>query len=79
MTCTVKARLAAKETKSAPEGKTFIAAAKAMDKAIAVAQEQENGDMVRVLEAGRAPLSEHMIEMGIRLPNRRNRKRTSAA
>jgi hypothetical protein len=75
----VKARAAAKETKAAPEGKTFIAAVKAMDKAMAVAQEQKNQDMVRSLEAGRAPLNKHMIEMGIRLPNRRNRKRPSAA
>ena len=52
---------------------------KALDKAIRVAGEQKNQDMVRALEAGRAPLNKHMIEMGIRLPNRRNRKRPSAA
>ena len=51
-----------------------LAAVKAVDKAIAVAQEQDNEAMVRVLEAGRAPLSEHMVEMGVRLPDRRARR-----
>ena len=63
----VKARAAAKEAKAAPEGKPFMAAVRAIDKAAEAAVEAGNQKMARALEAARAPLSEHLIEMGVRL------------
>ena len=74
----VRARAAAKDAKASPEGKAFLIAVKAIDKAITVAQEQENKDMVRALEAGRAPLSEHLIEMGVRVPRSARKGRPAA-
>jgi hypothetical protein len=47
---------------------------KATDRAIRVATEGANDAMVRVLEAARAPMAEHLISMGIRLPDRKARK-----
>ena len=70
----VKARAAAKEAKAAPEAKPFLAAVKAVDKAIQAATEQGNEQLVRALEAGRAPLATQMIEMGLRLPDGKARR-----
>ena len=70
----VKARAAAREAKAAPEGKAFLAAVKAMDKAIEAAGENGNEELVRVLEAARAPMSEQMIKMGLRMPDRKARR-----
>ena len=70
----IKARAAAKEARSEPEGKAFLAAVKAVDKAIEVATEQGNEDLVRALESGRAPLAEQMIKMGLRLPDRKSQR-----
>jgi hypothetical protein len=67
----VKARAAAKEAKAAPEGKASFAAVKALDKAIEVAGENGNDELVRALGAARAPMSEQMIKMGLRMPGRR--------
>ena len=64
----VKARATAKEAKRSPEAKVFIAAVKAVDKAIEGATEPET---VRALEAARAPLGTRMIEMGLRMPDRK--------
>ena len=79
----VKARAAAKDAKAAPEGKPFLAAVKALDKAIEAAQDAGNKEMVQALEAGRAPLSELMVKMGLRAPatrkKRGRRKRTKVA
>ncbi len=79
----VKARAAAKEAKAAPEGKPFLAAVKAIDKAIEAAEEAGNTEMVRTLEAGRAPLSELMVKMGLKAPasrpERGRAKRTKVA
>jgi len=77
----VKARAAAKEAKTQPEGKALLLAVKAIDKALAVAAEVRNDGLVRALEAARAPLSEQVVAMGIRLPDpkaRRGRKRKGA-
>jgi hypothetical protein len=81
----VKARAVAKEAKAQPESKVLIAAVRALDKAARVAIEQRNDAMARALEAARAPLSEFLIAMGLRLPDRkprrggRRRKGTEAA
>ena len=79
----VKARAAAKEAKSTDEGKALLLAVKFVDKAMAVAAEANNADLVRALEAARAPLSEQVVAMGIRLPDakakRGRRKKTEAA
>ncbi len=64
----VKARAIAKEAKQNPEAKPFIAALKAIDKAMEAATNEET---TRALEAARVPLSTRLIEMGLRLPNRK--------
>ncbi len=71
----VKARAAAKEVaaevKGSPDGVAFLAAVKAADRAIRVAGEHKNDAMQRALEAARAPLAEHLVGMGLRLPDRK--------
>jgi hypothetical protein len=82
----VKARAAVKEAtaeaKGSPDGLAFIAAVKAADRAIRLAGEHRNDQMVRALEAARAPLAEHLVSMGVRLPDpkatRRGRKPKAA-
>jgi len=78
----VKRRAAAKEAaaevKGSPDGVAFLAAVKAADRAIRVAGEHENDAMVRVLEAARAPLAEHLVAMGVRLPDRKAGPRRKA-
>ncbi|MEW5748997.1 MAG: hypothetical protein AB1793_09485 [Candidatus Thermoplasmatota archaeon] len=64
----VKARAAAKQAKAAPEGRPFLAAVKALDRALEAAQQAKNEPMIAALEAARAPLSTLTIEMGLRLP-----------
>jgi hypothetical protein len=76
----VKARAAAREAKATDEGRALLLAVKFVDKALAVAAEASNADLVRALEAARAPLSEQLVAMGIRLPDpksRRGRRRKS--
>jgi hypothetical protein len=68
------ARQAAAEVKADPAGVAFLAAVKAADRAIRVAGEHRNDPMVRALEAARAPLAEHLVEMGVRLPDPKARK-----
>ena len=70
----VKARAAAKEAKQSDDGKAFMLAVKAVDKAAAVAREAGNNQLVRALEAARAPLSEQLVAMGLRLPSKRGRR-----
>ena len=71
----VKTRAAAKEAaaevKGSPDGLAFLAAVKAADRAIRVAGEEKNESMARALEAARAPLAEHLVSMGVRLPDRK--------
>ena len=77
----VKARAAAKEAKADPASKALISAAKAIDKALAVAREHKAAEAARALEAARAPLSEALVEMGVRMPvpgNKRGRKPAAA-
>jgi hypothetical protein len=53
---------------------------KAADRAIRVAGEHKNDPMVHALEAARAPLAEHLVSMGVRLPDRKaSRKRRAKA
>ena len=75
----VKARAAAKSAKSAPEGKLFMAAVKATDKAIDEAREAGNREMLKALETARAALGEHLIQMGVRAPQSRKRAKSAAA
>ena len=78
----VKARAAAREAKSTEEGKALLLAVKFVDKALTVAAEANNADLLRGLEAARAPLSEQVVAMGIRLPDskaKRGRKRKGEA
>jgi len=65
------AKQAAKEVKGSPDGLAFLAAVKAADRAIRVAGEARNDPMLRALEAARAPLAEHLVSMGVRLPDRK--------
>ncbi len=60
----VKARAASNEIRQSDEGKAFLGAVKAIDKALNVVTDEK---MVRALEAGRAPLSQQLIEMGVRV------------
>src|SRR5262249_42610500 len=80
----VKARAATREAvaevKGDPAGVAFLATVKAADRAIRVAGEHRNETMVRVLEAARAPMAEHLVSMGLRLPDRKaSRKRRAKA
>ena len=65
---------AAAEVKGSPDGVVFLASVKAVDKAIRVAVENKNDPMVRALEAARAPLSEQLVSLGIRLPDPKTRR-----
>ena len=69
----VKARAAAKQAKRAPGGKAFMVAVKSVDKAIEAATQSKNDGMKHALETARAALGEHMVEMGIRVPQKRRR------
>ena len=78
----VRARAAARQAKGTDEGKALLLAVKFVDKALAVAAEANNADLVRALESARAPLSEQLVAMGIRLPDakaRRGRRRKGEA
>jgi N-methylhydantoinase B/oxoprolinase/acetone carboxylase alpha subunit len=70
----VKQRAASKEAKANPVGKALLLAVKAIDKAQAVAAEAKNEPLGRALEASRAPLSEQVVAMGIRLPDPKAKK-----
>jgi N-methylhydantoinase B/oxoprolinase/acetone carboxylase alpha subunit len=73
-----EAKQVAAEVKGSPDGVAFLAAVKAADKAIRVAGEHKNDAMIRVLEAARAPLAEHLVSMGLRLPDRKAGKKRKA-
>ena len=78
----IRARQAAREAKSTDEGRALLLAVKFVDKALAVAAEANNTNLTRALEAARAPLSEQLVAMGIRLPDakaKRGRKRKGEA
>ena len=70
----VRKRAVAKAAKSTDEGKLFLAAVKATDKALGAAQESGSKEMAHALESARASLGEHLIQMGVRAPVRRPRK-----
>jgi len=73
-----EAKQVAAEVKGSPDGVAFLATVKAADRAIRVAGDQKNDAMVRVLEAARAPLAEHLVSMGVRLPDRKARRSRKA-
>ncbi len=70
----LRAWAAAKEAKSLPEGKALLTAVKAIDKALEAAKQAKDDKMAKALEAARAPLSKLMVEMGLRVPQRRRRR-----
>mgnify|MGYP001618918768 CR=1 FL=1 len=70
----IKARAASKQAKANPVGKALLVAVKAIDKALGVAAETKDDGLARALEASRAPLSEQVVAMGIRLPDAKARK-----
>ena len=74
----VKARAAAREVKQSAEGKALLAALKAVEKASRVAQEAGDRAMLGALEAARAPLAEHLEEMGVSRPKARKPRRGRA-
>ncbi len=63
----IQKRAATKAVKQSDEGRAFMVAVKALDKAIEVS----SGETLRAVEAARAILAEHMITMGIRAPGSR--------
>ena len=70
----IKARAAAKQAKATDEGKALLLAVKSIDKALAVAGDARNDGLVRALESARAPLSEQVVSLGIRLPDPKSRR-----
>jgi len=77
----VKARAATKEARATPETKALFAAVKAINKAHAIATDAGAEMIAGALEAGRAPLSAALVELGLRVPETRKqpRGRTAAA
>ena len=69
-----EAKQAAAAVKGSKDGVAFLAAIKAADRAIRVAKEYKNDAMVRALEAGRAPMAEHLVGMGLRVPDLKTRR-----
>ena len=70
----VEARAAAKEARSKPESAAFIAAARALQKALVAARAEKNAPMESVVEAALATLGVHAVEAGLRMPQPRERK-----
>lgn len=70
----VKSRAAAQEAKANPDARALIAAARFL----ARSAEGANGDAKRALEAARALLGEQLVAMGLRLPQRRSKRREAA-
>jgi CHASE2 domain-containing sensor protein len=78
----VQARAAGMEVKKSETGRALLAAVKAAEKALVVAQEKEDEELARALETARAALGEQLIRMGLRAPLRgepRKRKAKGAA
>jgi hypothetical protein len=77
----VKARAATRGLKASPEGKALVTAVRAIDRAARVATETDDRGLERALEAARAPLSEKLLELGLRLSvsdGRTGRRRKAA-
>jgi hypothetical protein len=75
----VRKRAAVREAKAAPEGKLFLAAVKAADKALDEARDAGNREMIQALETARAALGEQLVRMGVRAPQSRKRRAKSEA
>jgi len=67
----IKTRAAEEKAKASPDGKAFLAAVRALDKAI---EAVEDPDLSRALESARAPLSAEMVKQGLRMPDRAGSK-----
>ncbi len=67
----VKARSAARELKKSPAFSAAITAVKALDKALDLAAEEENGPLRHALADARKPLGNHLVELGVKLPKAR--------
>jgi len=67
----IKQRGIAKQAKALPEGKALVLAARTLDKAIIAVAEAGRAEMVRALESSRAGVSEQLVVLGVRLPDRK--------
>ena len=67
----VKDRAAARELKKSPAINASLAAVKALDKALDLAADEENGALRHALADARKPLGEHLMELGMKLPKPR--------
>ena len=74
----IKTRQAARAVKQSDDGKALLVAVKGLDKAATVATEAGNKAMVQALERARAPLSELLVEMGVRVPAKGRRRELKA-
>jgi hypothetical protein len=74
----VQRRAAAREVRKTDEGRAFIVAVRALDKAGRAAVEAGDEAMARVLESARATLGEHLVAMGVRVPTSRRGRRMGA-
>ena len=74
----VKARAASTQAKRSDDGKSFLAAVRALDKAHRVALEARNEEMAHALETARAALSEQLVRMGVRAPIPRGSRKRKA-
>lgn len=74
----IRTREAARAVKQSDDGKALLTAVKGLDKASRVATEAGNKAMVQALERARAPLSELLVEMGVRAPARGRRRELKA-
>ena len=74
----VQARAVAKQAKQSEEGRVLLAAVKATEKALLVAQEKEDQEMAHSLETARAALGEQLVRLGVRAPEAREPRKRSA-
>ena len=70
----VKTRAAASEARANPQARALIGAARFLDRSA----EGCTGDVKRALEAARAVLTEQLGAMGLRLPQRQQRRQDAA-
>ena len=67
----VKARAAAKELKQSPAIKKGLAAVRAVDKALELAEAEGNGKLRHALADARRAMADYLVGEGLRLPKAR--------
>jgi hypothetical protein len=70
----IKQRSVTKKAKALPEGQALVLVARALDKAISVVAEAGRTEMVRALESSRAGVSEQLVVLGVRIPDRKAKR-----